>query len=162
MTPAITLLERKQVPFCLHEYTHEPDAESFGGEAAEKLGVDASYIFKTLVLQLDCGELLVAMVPVLEKLNLKQAAKAAGGKKAKLAEAQQVVRSTGYLLGGVSPLAQKKALPALLDESARHIDSIYVSGGKRGLEIELAPEALCKLTGAVYAPLCQTTAGVNQ
>lgn len=156
MTPAITLLEQKQVAFRLHEYTHEPDSESFGGEAAEKLGVDPSYIFKTLVIQLDCGELLVAMVPVLKKLNLKQAAKAAGSKKATLAEPQPVIRSTGYLLGAVSPLAQKRKLRALLDEGARQLDSIYVSGGKRGLEVELAPQDLCNLTGAVYAPLCHT------
>ncbi len=124
-------------------------------EAAEKLNIDVARVFKTLVLQLDDGKLTVGIVPVSGQLNLKQQAKAAGGKKAAMADAKLVEKSTGYVLGGVSPLGQKKRLATIIDSSATNYETILVSAGRRGLEIELSPDDLCRLTSAIFAPIAQ-------
>lgn len=153
MTPAIRMAEMAGVCFSVHEYNHEAEAQSYGLEAAEKLGVDASRVFKTLVVSLEPGGLAVAIVPVTHSLNLKQLARAAKVKKAVMADPAEVQRSTGYVLGGVSPLGQKKALPTFLDASAAGLDTLYVSAGRRGLEIELAPDVLVDLTRAQLAVL---------
>ena len=140
MTPAVVAAERAGIPFTLHEYEHDPDADSYGLEAAEKTGVDPARVFKTLVVVQD-GKLSVALVPVAAQLDLR-----ALGKRAALAERAAAERATGYVLGGISPLGQRKRLPTLLDESALGFPTIYVSGGRRGLELELDPADLVRLT----------------
>ncbi len=155
MTPGINIAKKAGVPHTLHEYHHDPDSASYGTEAAEKLGVDPRRVFKTLVTSVDGCGLCVGLVPVDSKLSLKQMARAAGGKKAAMAEPGEVQRSTGYVLGGVSPLGQKKRLKTFIDSSAETFDTIYVSAGRRGLEIELAPADLARLTGARFADLQQ-------
>ncbi|WP_316896551.1 Cys-tRNA(Pro) deacylase [Pseudodesulfovibrio indicus] len=154
MTPAINAAKKAKITFTVHEYEHDPAAPSFGIEAAEKLGVPPERVFKTLVVDAG-GTLAVAVVPVLLKLDLKAAAKALGTKKAAMAEAKAVERTTGYVLGGVSPLGQKKRLPTILDKSARHCPTVFVSGGRRGLDIELAPAELAALTRADFAPIAR-------
>lgn len=155
MTPAINLAKKKQVSHQIHEYTHDADSESYGLEAAEKMGVDAARVFKTLLVQLDGKELAVGILPVCDLLSMKLIAKAAGAKKAVMAVPADVERSTGYVLGGVSPLGQKKRLKTILDTSAGRFSTIYVSAGRRGLEIELSPEDLLKLLGGSIAEICQ-------
>lgn len=155
MTPGIKAADHAGLTYTLHDYQHDPEAESFGIEAAEKLDVDASRIFKTLVAKLDEKELIVGMVPVIAMLSLKALAKAAGGKKAVMADRQAVERSTGYVLGGVSALGQKKRLRTFIDESAEGFETLYISAGRRGLEIELAPADLAAVTGGTFAPLQQ-------
>ena len=140
MTPAVVAAERAGIPFTLHEYEHDPKAESYGLEAAEKTGVDPARVFKTLVVSQD-GKLSVAIVPVAAQLDLR-----ALGKRAALADRSAAERATGYVLGGISPLGQRKSLPTLLDESALAFPTVYVSAGRRGLEIELAPADLLALT----------------
>ena len=156
MTPAINLAKKKKVSHTIHQYEHDPRADSYGLEAAEVLGQDPKTVFKTLLFCLN-GEpknLAVAIIPVDQKLNLKLAAKAAKGKKADMADPEIVQKTTGYVVGGISPLGQKKALPTFLHESATEQDTICVSAGKRGLEIELAPKDLLSLTRGQFAPLC--------
>ena len=153
MTPAIKTAEKAKIDFSVHQYEHDSSVASFGLEASEKLGVSAATVFKTLVASLDNGELVVAIIPVDRKLNLKAVAKASKAKKAKMAEPLDVERSTGYVLGGVSPLGQKKRLKTLLDDSAKAQSTIYVSAGRRGLEIELQPSDLLSLTNGQCVPL---------
>lgn len=156
MTPAINLAKKKKVTHTIHQYEHDPRADSYGLEAAEVLGQDPKTVFKTLLFCLN-GEpknLAVAIIPVDQKLNLKLAAKAAKGKKADMADPEIAQKATGYVVGGISPLGQKKALPTFLHESATQQDTICVSAGKRGLEIELAPKDLLSLTRGQFAPLC--------
>ena len=153
MTPAIELLRKQGIQHWIHEYAHDPEHPSYGQEAAEKMGVSPSRIFKTLVASLDDKTLLVAIVPVNTQVDLKALARAAGGKKARMAAAEAVQRSTGYVLGGVSPLAQKRRLRSFIDHSAQQHDTIYVSAGRRGLEVELAPDALGILLGADFTAL---------
>lgn len=153
MTPGINVAKKAGVHHRVHEYSHDAGHPSYGLEAAEKMGVPAPQVFKTLVVALDGKDLAVGIVPVTRQLNLKQLARAAGSKKAAMAAAADVQRSTGYVLGGVSPLGQKKRLPTFIDSSARGFDSIYVSAGRRGLEIELRPDDLCALTGGAFADL---------
>lgn len=156
MTPAINLAKKKKVLHTIHQYEHDPRVDSFGLEAAEVLGQDPKKVFKTLLFCLN-GEpknLAVAIIPVDQKLNLKLAAKAAKGKKADMADPEIAQKTTGYVVGGISPLGQKKALPTFLHESATQQDTICVSAGKRGLEIELAPKDLLSLTRGQFAPLC--------
>lgn len=141
MTPAVVAAERAGIAFTLHEYQHEAGA-AYGLEAAAKTGVDPARVFKTLVVAQD-GALSVAVVPVAAQLDLR-----ALGKRAALADAAAAERATGYVLGGISPLGQRKRLPTLVDESALLHETIYVSAGRRGLEIELAPADLIALTGA--------------
>ncbi|MBE0485961.1 Cys-tRNA(Pro) deacylase [Marinobacter sp.] len=155
MTPGILAARRAQVSYTVHEYQHDPAAESYGTEAAEKTGVEPSRVFKTLVVSVDGKTLAVAVLPVTHLLSLKLIARAASGKKAAMADKLDVQRSTGYVLGGVSPLGQKKRLPTYIDASAEQFDTVFVSAGKRGLEIELAPADLARLTSAQFVPLQQ-------
>ncbi|MCK1796390.1 Cys-tRNA(Pro) deacylase [Streptomyces sp. XM4193] len=154
-TPATVALTRAGVDFTVHGYTHDPRAEdfrSYGEEAAQALGLDPSRVFKTLVAEVD-GKLTVAVVPVSGSLDLKALAAAAGGKRAQLAEPAAAERATGYVLGGISPLGQRKRLPAVVDSSALDHPTMCVSAGRRGLEIELAPADLVGLTGARTAAI---------
>lgn len=151
MTPAITAAKRSGINYQIHDYQHDPASPSYGLEAAEKLGLPVAQVFKTLVAALDTGELVVAILPVAARLNMKRLARTLGGKKATMAEAGKVERSSGYVLGGVSPLGQKKALRTVLDESATGWPTVFVSAGRRGLEIELAPADLQAMTGAILA-----------
>ena len=153
MTPGVKAAETAGIRHALHDYPHDPASESYGEEAADKLGVDPARVFKTLVVAIDGKTLAVAVVPVTAMLNLKQIARAAGGKKAAMADKQDVQRSTGYVLGGVSPLGQKKRLPTFIDASAQAWSTLYVSAGRRGLEIELSPEDLAALSQGRFAAL---------
>lgn len=153
MTPAINEAKKNKIEFQIHKYSHDPKHSSYGLEAAEVLGIDPSRVFKTLVAELDDGTLTVGIVPVSNQLNMKQLAKAAGGKKAAMAKAALVEKSTGYVLGGVSPLGQKKRLATIIDSSATEHATIYVSAGRRGLEIELSPEDLRQLTSGSFAAI---------
>lgn len=153
MTPAIAVAEKVNIWFAVHEYEHDPQARSFGLEAAEKLGFDPARVFKTLLVSLDQKQLGVGIVPVDAMLNMKLLAKALGHKRASLAERSAAERATGYVMGGISPLGQKKRLPMGIDESALGFDTVYVSGGRRGLDLELKPDDLVSLTTAVVASL---------
>ncbi|MEG3766434.1 Cys-tRNA(Pro) deacylase [Alteromonas sp. 14N.309.X.WAT.G.H12] len=153
MTPAITLLKKRKIAHQVLKYTHEVDAPSYGLEASEKLSLDANTVFKTLIVELDSKELVVGLVPVNNKLNIKALAKAAGVKKAAMASPERVERSSGYILGGVSPLGQKKALRTFIDESASSLPAMHVSAGRRGLEIKIAPTDLQQLTRAQFVTL---------
>lgn len=155
MTPAINLAKKKKIPHKVHSYQHEPDYPSYGLEAAEKLGLPPAQVYKTLVAELADTTLVVAILPVDQQLSMKLLAKAAGAKKATMADKVRVQKSTGYVLGGVSPLGQKKQLLTYLDESARAQATLYVSAGRRGLEIELSPDDLLRLTRGSFASLCQ-------
>ncbi|ATC97015.1 Cys-tRNA(Pro) deacylase [Pseudoalteromonas tunicata] len=155
MTPAVLFAKKNNIEFTLHQYEHDPHHQSFGLEAAEKLNLAACEVFKTLVIELDNHQLAVAILPVTHQLNLKLVAKALGMKKAQMAEPQKVERTTGYVLGGVSPLGQKKRLSTVIDSSAQQLESLYISGGRRGLEIQLAPNDLQQVLNAQFAPLCQ-------
>jgi Cys-tRNA(Pro)/Cys-tRNA(Cys) deacylase len=141
-TPAIAAARREHVEHRVHEYEHDPRAESYGLEAAERLGVDPARVFKTLVVAVD-GRLTVAVVPVTAQLDLR-----ALGKRAALADPREAERATGYVTGGISPLGQRRRLPTVVDESAPSFETVFVSAGRRGLEIELAPGDLVRLTGA--------------
>jgi Cys-tRNA(Pro)/Cys-tRNA(Cys) deacylase len=151
-TPATALLSTEGVEFTVHTYDHDPTAASYGREAADAMGIDPERVFKTLVADVD-GELTVAVVPVSGSLDMKALATAAGGKKAAMADPAAVTRTTGYVLGGVSPLGQRKQLPTVIDETALLFDTMFVSAGKRGMEVELAPDELVRLTGAVVAEI---------
>lgn len=153
MTPATKLLKQKKVSFELLQYQHDVNATSFGMEAVEKLSLAANQVFKTLVVCCDTDQLAVAIVPVNTMLNLKLIAKALKVKKVKMADAKRVETTTGYVLGGVSPLGQKKRLPTVIDISAEPLEIIYVSGGKRGLEIALAPKDLQLVCQATFSPI---------
>lgn len=150
MTPAVNAAKQNGIHFNLHEYAHDPDARSYGEEAASKLGIDSHRIFKTLVVSTEDNRLAVAVIPVANQLDLKRMAKALGVKKAVMADKALVQKATGYVLGGVSPLGQKKKLPTLVDASASSFDMICVSAGRRGLQIELSPRDLADLTGARF------------
>lgn len=154
MTPAINLAKQKKIKHQIHEYEHDVANESYGAEAAQKMGVDEAQVFKTLVVQLDTSALVVGIIPVSSKLSMKHLAKAAKAKKAAMADKQEVERATGYILGGVSPLGQKKRLATYIDESAQQFSTIFVSGGRRGLEIELNPTDLASLTNGMFTVLC--------
>ncbi|EPF2930835.1 Cys-tRNA(Pro) deacylase [Vibrio navarrensis] len=156
MTPAINLAKKKKIAHTIHEYQHDPRATSYGLEAAQVLGQDPKKVFKTLLFCLngEAKNLAVAIIPVDQKLNLKLAAKAANAKKADMADPEIAQKITGYVVGGISPLGQKKALPTFLHFSAESQKTICVSAGKRGLEIELAPQDLLALTRGQFAELC--------
>ena len=153
MTPAINLVKKQKIAHKIHQYQHDSSCDAYGLEATEKLGVSAARVFKTLVVSLDNTTLAVAVIPVSSMLSMKQVAKAVGAKKAAMAAQAQVERSTGYVLGGVSPLGQKKRLKTIIDASAGTFTTIYISAGRRGLEIELNPVALAKLVGGVFAEI---------
>lgn len=153
MTPAINSAKHAGIAFQVHEYHHDADALSYGLEAAEKLGVAAERVFKTLVVKLDGKQLAVGIVPVTGQLSLKKVARAADVKKATMAAPEEVERTTGYVLGGVSPLGQKKRLATFIDSSAEALATVYISAGRRGLEIELTPRDLATLSQATFVPL---------
>ncbi|MBU1568617.1 MAG: Cys-tRNA(Pro) deacylase [Proteobacteria bacterium] len=156
MTPAINAAKKNKIPFTIHHYQHDPASPSYGKEAAEKLGIDEGRVFKTLVVQLDGAALAVGVIPVSMSLSMKHFAKSAGAKKAAMADKGDVERATGYVLGGISPLGQKKRLPAFIHSSASSFPTIFVSAGRRGLEIELTPVDLATLTGASFALIGDT------
>ena len=151
-TPAFAALSGAGIAFTLHAYEHDPRAESFGLEAADALGVDPDRVFKTLLADVD-GELCVGVVPVTGSLDLKAMAAALGAKKARMADPERAERATGYVVGGISPLGQKRRHRTVLDASGERRGSIFVSAGRRGLEAELAPADLVRLTDALVAPI---------
>ncbi|QIK73598.1 Cys-tRNA(Pro) deacylase [Propioniciclava coleopterorum] len=152
-TPALAALAAAGVPFTAVEYTHHDDSHDFGAEAARETGIHPDRIYKTLIVSVAPGRLAVGVVPVSGRLDLKRIAAALGGKKAEMADPRAAERSSGYVLGGVSPLGQRTPLPTVIDASARGWDVMYVSGGKRGLQLGLAPDDLARLTGATFAAI---------
>ena len=155
MTPGIKFVKKNKITHKIHEYKHDSSSESYGLEAAEKIGVPETQVFKTLVVSLNNKELAVGIIPVSSMLSMKLIAKAVGAKKAEMAAQIEVERSTGYVLGGVSPLGQKKRLKTIIDSSAKNHATIYVSAGRRGLDIELSANNLKKLVNGVFAEICQ-------
>ncbi len=153
MTPAIELLNKQNVPYVVHEYTHDANSQSYGMEAAQKLGLNPAQVFKTLVVIDDKGKLFVGMVSVAKQLNLKMLATSLKKKKLTMADKKLVERTSGYVVGGVSPLGQKKQLPTVIDEEALLNERIFISGGKRGLDLEVAPQDLVKLLNATCAKI---------
>jgi Cys-tRNA(Pro)/Cys-tRNA(Cys) deacylase len=151
-TPATVALTRAGVAFTLHEYTHDPGAASYGLEAAEQLGLDPRAVFKTLLADVD-GALAVAVVPVAGQLDLKALAGVLGGKRARMADPAAAERSSGYVVGGISPFGQKRPLPTVLDEEALTLPRIYVSGGKRGLDLGVDPADLVRVLTARTGPV---------
>jgi Cys-tRNA(Pro)/Cys-tRNA(Cys) deacylase len=149
-TPATALLTKQKVAHVLHAYHHDPRADSYGLEAVEALGLEPARVFKTLVAEVD-GKLTVGVVPVTGQLDLKALAMAAGGKKAKMADPAAAQRATGYVLGGISPLGHRSRLPVVIDATAPAFSTVYCSAGRRGLEVELDPADLVRLTNAVVA-----------
>lgn len=152
-TPAVRALARAGVSFTEHPYDHDPTHPSFGLEAAEALGLDPSTVFKTLLADVD-GRLVVAVLPVTSSLSLKALAAAVGAKRASLAAPADAERATGYVVGGISPLGGRRALPTVVDSSAQRLATMYVSGGRRGFDVGLAPADLIRLTRAVTAEVC--------
>ncbi|MCK8610264.1 Cys-tRNA(Pro) deacylase [Agromyces sp. C10] len=153
-TPATVALARAGIRFTALAYEHDPRAAAYGLEAAEKLGIPPERVFKTLLVSVD-GSLVVGIVPVAEQLDLKALAAAVGGKRAEMADPALAERKTGYVVGGISPIGQKVALPTVLDESAILHETILVSGGRRGLDLELAPDDLLAVTNGRYAPIAR-------
>ena len=154
MTPAVDAARKAGIDHEVIEYEHDPSHESFGLEAVEVLGLPGEQVFKTLVTEVD-GKLAVGIVPVVAQLDLKAFAAAIGGRKAAMAPADAAQRATGYVLGGISPLGQKRRLPSVIDASAEALERMYVSAGRRGLEIALAPSDLARLSGARFAPIAR-------
>jgi Cys-tRNA(Pro)/Cys-tRNA(Cys) deacylase len=152
-TPATAAAAKAGIVFAVHEYDHDPRATSYGLEAVERLGLDAARVFKTLVADVD-GALIVAVVPVEAQLDLR-----ALGKRARLADGLAAERATGYVTGGISPLGQRRRLPTVIDDSALVWDTIHVSAGRRGLELELAPGDLVRLTEARIAAIARARPG---
>lgn len=151
-TPATSLLTRLRIPFTLHPYEHDPRAEAFGDEAAAALGVDPARIFKTLIASVD-GRLVCGVVPVAGRLDLKALAASAGGKRAMMADPAAAARATGYVVGGISPLGHRSRIAVVVDASASSFETVYVSAGKRGLQVELAPGDLVRAAAASVAPI---------
>ncbi|WP_291375338.1 Cys-tRNA(Pro) deacylase [Acinetobacter sp. UBA6720] len=152
MTPATKLLKANKIEFSIHEYEHDANAKSFGLEAAEKLNLRVEEVFKTLLVT-DEKNYFVAILPVHHQLNLKKVAQAVGAKKLKMSAPKDAERLTGYLVGGISPVGQKKILKTVIDQSAEQLEKLYVSGGKRGLDIGLKPQDLAKVLSASFADL---------
>ena len=153
-TPATVALTKAKVEFTTHTYEHDPAAKSYGLEAAEALGLAPEQVFKTLLVEVD-GKLAVGVVPVDKQLDLKAIAAAAGGKKAVMADPAAAERTTGYVVGGISPIGQKRALPTVVDSTATEHPTVYVSGGRRGLDIGLSPAALISVTKALTAAIAR-------
>ena len=153
-TPATVALTKSGIAFTIHTYDHDPSATSFGLEAADALGLPVEQVFKTLLADID-GKLVVGIVPVHRKLDLKALAASVGGKRAAMADAAIAERSTGYVVGGISPIGQKRALPTVIDDSATNFDTIYVSGGRRGFDLGLSPADLARITSARFAPIAR-------
>lgn len=154
MTPAINLAKKLKIAHTVHDYAHDPASDSYGLEAAEKMQASPERVFKTLVVSMDTGDLAVAVIPVSSMLNMKLIAKAVGTKKAVMASQPDAERSTGYVLGGISPMGQRKKLKTIIHTSAQAYPTVYVSAGRRGLEIELSPEDLRKSVNGIYAEIC--------
>jgi len=156
MTPAVLALRSAGVDFTVHEYAHDPrlqeKGQSFGLEAAAELGLDPDRVYKTLLASAD-GRLVVAVVPVSGRLDLKALARAVGAAKAAMADVRDAERATGYVAGGISPFGQKRPHPTVVDETVELWDSVYVSGGRRGLDVEIAPADLIAVTGAIVADI---------
>lgn len=157
MTPAINLAKKKKIKHNVHQYHHDPSVENYGTEAVTVLGQNPQQVFKTLLFAMngDPKKLGVAVVPVANMLDLKAVAKAAKAKKSEMAEPSIAEKTTGYIVGGISPLGQKKALPTFIDQSAQQFESIFVSAGRRGLEIELSPQDLAGLTRGQFAVIAK-------
>lgn len=153
-TPATVALGTLGIDFVEHEYPHDPAVTAFGAEASEVLGVEAERVFKTLMVEAD-GALVVGIVPVTGRLDLKALAAAIGAKKAELADPRLAERRTGYVVGGISPIGQKVVHPTVLDESAELFDTIFISGGRRGFDVELAPRDLIQATGAIVGVIAR-------
>ncbi len=151
-TPAMVALRERGIAFAVHEYHHDPDVTAFGEEAAKALRLDPDRVFKTLVADVD-GQVVVGVLPVSSQLSLKALAAALGGKRAIMAEPKTAEKTTGYVLGGISPIGSRTSLPTVVDASAMDHSTIYVSGGRRGLDIELTPQDLIAVTQARTAPL---------
>lgn len=154
MTPAVVAARKAGIEIRLHEYEHDANAPSYGLEAAEKLGRDPAQVFKTLMVDVD-GRLVVALVPTSHSLDLKALAAAVGGKRAQMAAAAVAERASGYVIGGISPLGQRRRLPTVVDDSARRWRNVYVSGGRRGLQLELAVADLVRLCAADLAAIAR-------
>ena len=153
-TAATALLTKQGIAHTVHSYAHDPRAESYGGEAADALGVAPGRVFKTLVADVD-GALAVGVVPVTAQLDLKALAAAVGGKKAAMADVAAAQRATGYVAGGISPVGQRRRLPVVIDATALDFPTLFCSGGRRGLEIELAPADLVRAANATVAPIAR-------
>lgn len=152
-TPAVAALLRAKVAHTLHPYQHDPRSTAFGDEAVAALGLDPNRVFKTLVATVDGARLTVGVVPVAAHLDLKALASAVGGKKAAMAPVADAERSSGYVAGGISPLGQRRALPTVVDATAEGFATIFVSAGRRGLQVELAPADLVRLTKGRFAAI---------
>ncbi|MBE9401882.1 MAG: Cys-tRNA(Pro) deacylase [Acinetobacter sp.] len=150
MTPACKVLKSSAIEFSIHEYEHDVHAKSFGLEAAQKLNLDVREVFKTLLVT-DSKNFYVAVLPVAHQLSLKKIAAAVGAKKLQMAEPKDAERLTGYLVGGISPIGQKKRLKTVIDQSAELLNKIYISGGKRGLDIGIKPQDLIRVLNAQFA-----------
>ncbi|TEX50453.1 MAG: aminoacyl-tRNA deacylase [Actinomycetales bacterium mxb001] len=151
-TPALIALQREQVPHSVHAYDHDPAVANFGLEAAQELGVEPARVFKTLLADVD-GTPVVAIVPVSGSLDLKALASARGAKRARMLEPSVAERLTGYVVGGISPLGQRTSSATVIDASALDFATVYVSAGRRGLDVELDPRDLMRLTAADLAPI---------
>ncbi|MGF1764334.1 Cys-tRNA(Pro) deacylase [Aliivibrio kagoshimensis] len=155
MTPAIDLVKKKRVTHKVHQYHHDSTNSSYGLEAVEQLAQNSRQVFKTLLISLngEAKRLAVAIIPVANQLDLKAAAKALKVKKVDMADSTMAEKITGYIVGGISPLGQKKSLPTLMDETATTFDTLFISAGRRGVELELSPQDLATLTRATIAPI---------
>jgi Cys-tRNA(Pro)/Cys-tRNA(Cys) deacylase len=147
-TPALAALTKAKVAHTVHRYEHDPAVTAFGEEVVQALGVDGARVWKTLVAQLDTGELVVGVVPVAAQLDLKALAQALGSKRAAMAPVALAEKSSGYVAGGISPIGQRKALRTVVDESATRLSTLFVSAGRRGIQVEIAPADLIAVTGA--------------
>ena len=154
MTPCINTVKKANIFFKIHEYTHDSSVKSYGLEAVTKLNIKEERVFKTLIVNIGDKELITCVIPVSSQLNMKLVSKAMGVKKASMAEKSDVEKSTGYILGGVSPIGQKKRLKTIIDSSAKQHKSIFISAGRRGLEIEVKPQDLQKVINGTFSEIC--------